>query len=112
MENKLSINVAAHLKDYSPGEGATSGKKFYQDLLRPRFEEARKARSKLKINLNGLREWPSSFVKASFGKLAKEYGPKNVLNHIAFQSRDNPVREEKVKYVIRNSGQDKSLIRN
>lgn len=111
MENKSSIKIAKHLKKYSPEDGASSGKRFYHELLRPQFEDARKANRILLINLDGLREWPSSFVKASFGKLAKDFGPKNVLNHVEFQSKDNPVRKEKVKYVIRNSGQDKSFIR-
>jgi len=109
METKHTIKITKYLNKYLPGDGASAGQRFYSDLLRPEFEKAKKGEERLLINLNGLREWPSSFVKATFGKLAREYGSKKVLNYLEFESRDNPVRIEKVKYIIRTSGENKAL---
>lgn len=88
----INISVA---RDFSvtPGgryitEGPDSGEKFYNEILKPRFEKALKEKKKIFIDLDGTYGYPSSFIDQSFGELSREYGSKKVLNVIEMKSED------------------------
>jgi hypothetical protein len=89
---------ARYLKDGSNFSGET----FLKDHLKPRFEKAVIESYILKIVLDGVLGYPSSFVSGSFGKLSIEKTAPLVLKHIIFESEDNPLRAEKIIYEINN----------
>jgi hypothetical protein len=82
-------------------EGKWSGEKFLEELLLPRFTEARQSNAKLKIYLDGVFGYPSSFVSGSFGKLSIDYGAEVVLSTIELIS-SNSIRKEKIEYEIKS----------
>lgn len=89
---------ARYLKDGSNFSGET----FLNSFLLPRFNEAVKNKYILKIVLDGVLGYPSSFVSGSFGKLSIEKTADLVLKHICFESEDNELRKEKIIYEIKN----------
>lgn len=105
MEIKDTIVVA---KDFTTTPGARydsdgtkfSGETFLKKILEPKFNEAVTKNHKIKIILDGVMGYPSSFVSGSFGKLSLERTAKTVLKHIVFESEDNPMRSEKIIYEI------------
>jgi len=89
---------ARYLKDGSKFSGET----FLNDFLKPRFERAVAENYILKIVLDGVMGYPSSFVSGSFGKLSLDKTANLVLKHIMFESDDNPLRKEKIIFEINN----------
>ncbi|MBR0041777.1 MAG: STAS-like domain-containing protein [Bacteroides sp.] len=76
------INIA---KDFSPILGGRfiklgphSGEEFYNTLLKDAYLKAIEEGTQLIIELDGTKGYPSSFLDASFGELAREYGVKSV----------------------------------
>lgn len=66
-------------KDFSatPGgrfrtHGPFSGEEFRQDLLLPRFDEARQKGEKLEIDFDNVVGLPSSFLEEAFGGLVRD----------------------------------------
>lgn len=95
MDN-IKISIA---EDFSttPGgrfkkEGESSGEEFREEILIPKFEDAKKNNLKLIIDLDGCMGYPSSFLDESFGGLARSYKSKNVdvLKYLEFVSKDQP----------------------
>lgn len=91
----------------SPGaryrkDGPCSGEEFYDKFLEPKFIKAKKNKSKLIINLDGVWGYPSSFVSGSFGKLALEYSSEEVLSTIEFISEESETRKERIISEISN----------
>jgi len=106
MEIKDTIIIA---KDFAPTPGARyrrdgefSGEQFLEELLLPKFEKAVEGNYILKIDLDKVWGYPSSFVSGSFGKLSLAKGSDLVLKHISFKSDENPIRLEKIIYEIKN----------
>lgn len=89
---------ARYLKDGSNYSGET----FLKNFLEPRFEAAVNGNYVLKIVLDGVLGYPSSFVSGSFGKLSLEKTSSLLLKHIQFESEDVPIRSEKIIYEIKN----------
>lgn len=89
---------ARYLKDGSKFSGET----FLNDFLRPRFNKAVDEQYILKIVLDGVLGFPSSFVSGSFGKLSIEKTSTLLLKHIEFVSDDNLLRKEKIIFEIQN----------
>lgn len=90
----ICINIA---KDFTttPGgryksEGDNSGEDFRESLLKPKYLEARKQNTQLKVILDGCLGYPSSFLDESFGGLAKELKDKNLIKNIVLVSEDQP----------------------
>jgi hypothetical protein len=105
MSESISIDIA---NDFSkrPGaryikEGKNSGQLFLEQLLEPKFIEARQKDLTLVIYLDGVMGYPSSFVSGSFGKLSLAYGKDLILKTLKFQS-SNPLRIEKIIMEIEN----------
>ena len=102
----LTIVIRTEFSD-SPGaryrkDGPNSGEEFFEELLKPRFEEAVKNGVKLEIDLDGVWGYPSSFVSGSFGKLSLEKGADCVLSVIEFISTDSETRKFRIISEIKN----------
>lgn len=92
MEEKMKICIS---KDFSetPGarkrsDGEFSGEEFREDLLIPKFEEARRDQKKLVIDLDGGYGNPVSFTEEAFGGLARKFGTQAVAEVLEFISDD------------------------
>lgn len=99
MEN-IIINITTDFSD-SPGaryrkDGPHSGEEFFEEHLKPKFEEAIKSKVKLIINLDGVWGYPSSFISGSFGKLSLEKGKDLVLSTIVFISNESEIRKDRI----------------
>jgi hypothetical protein len=71
-------------------DGQYSGEKFYKECLLPRFKNALNDGEKLTVDLDGTTGYGVSFLDASFGILAKEYGADVVLTNIIYISNEEP----------------------
>ena len=100
MEIKDVLVIATEFHN-DPKDGKNAGTTFFKELLKPRFYKAMKEGYILKIDLDGVFGYPSSFVSESFGTLSKEYGVEIVLKHLDFKSDRRPVREDKIKLEIK-----------
>lgn len=106
-----TIVVAVDFAD-DPGareekDGVNSAKRFLDELLKPEFIKATKGGYILKIDLDGVYGYPSSFVSGSFGKLSIDYGSKLVLEHLDFKSDRKPIRKDKIIAEIMKPEKDK-----
>lgn len=106
----ISIKISKDFTD-APGsryksDGPNSGEEFYEKLLKPKFEEAKKESKKLFIDLDDSWGYASSFVSGAFGRLADEFGVKESLDILTFKSEDDPTLVEKIKDEIKKSKKD------
>lgn len=104
MEIKETIVVALDFHD-DPGareerDGLNSGARFLNELLEPAFKRAVDGNHILRIDLDGVFGYPSSFVSGSFGALSIKNGPELVLKHLTFKSDRRPIRIDKIKMEI------------
>ena len=103
---EILIKISSDFAD-TPGardfdDGDFPGEKFLSEILRPKFQQAISEDAMLRIDLDDMWGYPSSFVSGSFGKLGTEYGADKVLKRIIFKSDDNPFLIEKITYIIRH----------
>lgn len=89
------FTFAPGARDYE--DGKDSGQEFYEKLLKEKFEEAIKFDVKLKIDLDGVEGYPSSFLSESFGLLGNEFGAENVWNRLIIISKEVPKYIKKIK---------------
>lgn len=104
--SNIIINIKLDFSD-APGaryreDGPHSGQEFFEDLLKPKFDEAREKHVKLEIILDGVWGYPSSFVSGSFGKLSLEYSADVVLQTITFISEESETRKDRIIAEIKN----------
>jgi hypothetical protein len=103
-DNGVRLSVARDFSD-TPGpryrkEGPHSGQEFYEEVLLPKFKEARQRGVKLLVDLDDTAGYATSFLEESFGNLAIEYGAKTVLANITVKSDDEAYLAEEIeKYV-------------
>lgn len=83
-------------------DGNNAGSVFFKDLLRPRFLQALQGNYILKVDLDNVFGYPSSFVSESFGALSKEFGAEIVMSHLRFKSDRRPIRIDKIEFEIQN----------
>ena len=102
-QNWVRLSIA---KDFSrtPGprkvsEGKFSGEVFLK-LLRERFNEALKLKTKLLVDLDGAAGYATSFLEAAFGGLAREVDQDVVLSTLEFKSDDEPALIDEIKKYI------------
>jgi len=108
----MQINVSIDFGE-TPGaryrsEGAYSGEEFRDDLLLPKYKEAKQKGEKLLINLDGSYGYPTSFLEEAFGGLARIYGPENVLSTLEFLSEDEPSLVDEIICYIKQAKQEKN----
>ena len=103
----MEINVA---RDFSEtpnaryrNEGPNSGEAFREEILEPKYLEARKKGEKLIINLDGGYGYPTSFLEEAFGGLARKYDSKDVSNTLEFISEDEPSLIQEILEYIKGS---------
>src|ERR1700756_305659 len=106
MEIKDTLIIA---KDFSstPGaryvsDGSDVSAEAFLKILVPRLDKAIKENYILRIILDGVMGFPSSFVSGSFGKLSIERTANVLIKHIKFESDDNPIRKEQIIFEINN----------
>lgn len=103
----IALNVAKEFTD-TPGprkrsEGEHSGQEFLEDVLRPRFLEARRTCVLLVINLDGAVGYPTSFLEEAFGGLAREFGSDEVERVIRLTCNDEPYLAGQIEKYIRRA---------
>ena len=79
----MTLNIA---KEFATVVGARtrdesdfSGEEFREELLIPRFEQARRKGTKLLVIFAGMKNYPTSFLEESFGGLARKFSVEEVL---------------------------------
>lgn len=97
-------------KDFSntPGgrlitEGPNSGEQFRNEILEPKYIEAKEKGEKILIDLDDCYGFPISFLEESFGGLARKYPKDNIIKIIEIKSEDQPSLIEKIKQYIREA---------
>ena len=102
----IYLNVADDFGDAPGGryrkDGDLSGEEFYDDFLRPKFEQALLSKTTLIVNLDKVWGFPVSFISESFGKLSSKFGKNRVNQYIKLISRDEPLLVKEVSAVIDN----------
>lgn len=107
---KISDLTISVVQDFSrtPGarsveEGKFSGEEFLEKVLRRRFEIAMKSGAKLYIDLDGVAGYATSFLEATFGGLAREFGSERVLAIIELKSVDEPYLIDEIQQYVREA---------
>lgn len=101
------MKVISIARDFSetPGprardEGDFSGDQFREEVLRPAYVQAVKEGTTLTVDLDGTEGYATSFLEATFGGLAREFDPTEILRVIAFKSDDEPFLINEIKGYI------------
>jgi hypothetical protein len=82
--------------------GNSLGQEFYERILKKRFKEALEGGVKLKVDLDGVEGYPSSFLSESFGLLGNEFGAELVWNNLVIVSNIVPKYIKKIEgYVFK-----------
>ncbi len=68
-------------------DGPFSGEEFRKGKLEPLFEDE-SDNSKIIVNLDGTKGYPSSFLEEAFGGLARILGSERVRARIIFQTKE------------------------
>lgn len=99
MEEKIIKYDVLNFTEY-PGprykaQGQDSGEEFYEEILKPKFEEIESAQKKgqrkiLQVNLDNTAGYASSFLDEAFGNLAYDYGGDFVVEHLEIISNEEP----------------------
>lgn len=93
------FTFAPGARDYD--DGKESGQEFYEKILKKSFEKALIAGSKLKVDLDGVEGYPSSFLSESFGLLGNKFGSDVVWENLIIVSNEVPKYIKKIqKYVF------------
>ena len=102
----VKLIIASDFSD-APGaryrtDGPKSGQEFYEDYLRPRFEEAIDKGGALLIDMDNTWGYASSFISGSFGSLCEVHGEEKLIKHIRIKSDDDPLLVDKICLEIRS----------
>lgn len=84
-------------------DGQFSGQQFLEDLLRPRFVQVRDSGSTLRVNLDGVAGYPTSFLEEAFGGLAREFSQDIVDRSIEIVCTDEPYLDQEIRRYIREA---------
>jgi STAS-like domain of unknown function (DUF4325) len=102
----IIINVCKDFTD-TPGarhisEGEYSGELFRQKHLEKYFGEPN-SKEKIKIILDGVEGYATSFLEEAFGGLARKYGKTSVLDRLEFVSSEDRLLIDEIRSYIENS---------
>lgn len=95
---KRDFSFTPGARDYE--DGKKSGQEFYEKLLKKRFEEALSKNVKLKVDLDGVEGYPSSFLSESFGLLGNEFGADRVWGNLIIVSNYVPKYIKKIEEYV------------
>ena len=105
--SQIHINIA---RDFSrtPGprrreEGEHSGEQFLEEVLDPKFVEAKNSGSKVVVNLDGCAGFATSFLEAVFGGLARKYGSDVVTKYVKVVAHDEPLLAEEIERYVKDA---------
>lgn len=80
--------------------GTEHAHQFLEELLLPRFLEAKAKGGTLLIDLDGVLGYPTCFLRSAFGGLAKIVSPKDAMERLQFVSNDEPLLPEEIGIYI------------
>lgn len=90
----IKIKISSDFSETPGGryisEGQDSGEKFRNEILRPKYDEAKNKDEKLYIDLDDCYGYATSFLEEAFGGLARELNNKGILDIMEFKSDDEP----------------------
>ena len=102
-----TINIA---KDFSNTPGARykkfgpfSGEEFRENFLENLFKD-KSDNSEIKIILDGVSGYATSFLEEAFGGLARIFGKDRCLKRLIFISNEDPLLIDEINKYIKNSG--------
>lgn len=95
---KTEFTFTPGARDYD--DGKESGQEFYEKLLKDRFQEALDQGVKLKVDLDGVEGYPSSFLSESFGLLGNEFGGRVVWSNLIIVSNEVPKYIRKIEEYV------------
>lgn len=100
----IRLSIAREFSE-TPGprkceEGDFAGEQFLNELLVPRFEQARAEKATLLVDLDGTEGYATSFLEAAFGGLARRYSAAAVHETLRFKSDDEPYLIEEISRYI------------
>ena len=91
-------------------KGKYSGEQFREEILEPKFLEAKNTNQKLHIDLDGGYGYAQSFLEEAFGGLARLYDAISVEDAIGhIKSDDEPGLVRDVMKYIRNATQKEAV---
>lgn len=101
------INIA---KDFSPTpgpryktDGKYSGEEFRETILIRKFNECKRKKEKLLIDLDGGFGYFVSFLEEAFGGLARKINPDEILSILEFKSEEEPSLIDEIKSYIKGA---------
>ncbi len=97
----IIVNIATDFTA-TPGariysDGPYSGQEFYDKLLKSKYELAIEKGIKLKVILDGVEGYTSSFINEAFSLLGNEFNSDSVWNNLIIVSNETPKYIQKVK---------------
>lgn len=103
----IKIKVCEEFTD-TPGaryksDGKYSGEEFRDEILVPKYNEAKEKGEKLLIDLDGGYGYATSFLEESFGGLARKYSKKEIKEVLEVKSEDEPELEHDIYCYIDNA---------
>lgn len=103
--SNMTISIASDFSRYPAGrylsDGPYSGEKFRDDLLLPKLSELSEG-STLRVELDGVRGYGSSFLEEAFGgamRLLKTLAPSQFWQKVELVTEDTSLEEEIREYV-------------
>lgn len=104
---KVSVFVAADFS-MTPGprnrsEGEFSGEQFLDEILRPRYKEAREKGLRLFVDLDGAEGYATSFLEAAFGGLSREFPANEILACLDLKSDEEPYLLDEINEYIKDA---------
>ncbi len=98
----MLITVAVDFSDVpdgrTPADSDFSGERFREELLIPKYKEAREKGEMLDIDFDGCYGCPPSFLEEAFGGAVRVHGMEDILDSITVIANEDytiPVRIEK-----------------
>lgn len=101
IEIKISVDFSNTPGGRYIEECPNSGQQFRNDILEPKYIEAKEKNEKILVDLDDCYGFPISFLEEAFGGLARKYPKDNLLNIIEIKSEDQPSLIEKIQQYIK-----------
>ena len=100
----MKIKIAKDFTDTTGAryrkDGNYSGEEFYEDILKPKFQECLQSGEILEIDFDDCFGFASSFLDESFGRLSVDFGRDVVLRQLKMISFQDPLVITSVKNII------------
>lgn len=82
IELKVIKDFTAYPGGRSREVGDNSAEEFYEDVLLPKYKEAKEEGCKLSIDFDGAAGYAGSFIDEAFGRLGHEFGYDDVKSRL------------------------------